>query len=157
MLLFYYINLVKLEMFWLSKKLEWLVIWDGRSTSGIGTYADVIQVGDEHEGKHKDRTLGGFFSALRGRSHWDTVEDLKCTWPRSMLEGLELQPAPVPRMSAPVHRNTDLLQLQLTEVAIFSCSHRFPPICLLLFLSSITQCNIERKLGNCTSSSVWFL
>ncbi|EER97120.1 serine/threonine-protein kinase STY17 [Sorghum bicolor] len=27
------------------------------------------EVGDEHEGKHKDRTLGGFFSAFRGRSH----------------------------------------------------------------------------------------
>lgn len=27
------------------------------------------EVGDEQEGKHKDRTLGGFFSALRGRSH----------------------------------------------------------------------------------------
>ena len=104
-----------------------------------------LQVGDEHEGKHKDRTLGGFFSALRGRSHWDTVEDLKCTWPRSILEGPELEPAPVPCTSAPVHRNTDLLHLQLTEVAIFSCSHRFPPICLLLFLSSITQCNIGEE------------
>ncbi|ONM23236.1 Serine/threonine-protein kinase STY46 [Zea mays] len=27
------------------------------------------EVGEEHDGKHKDRTLGGFFSALRGRSH----------------------------------------------------------------------------------------
>ncbi|KAL6655135.1 hypothetical protein ACP70R_005961 [Stipagrostis hirtigluma subsp. patula] len=27
------------------------------------------EVGDEHEGKHKDKILGGFFSALRGRGH----------------------------------------------------------------------------------------
>jgi len=29
----------------------------------------ILQVGDEHEGKHKDKILGGFFSALRGRGH----------------------------------------------------------------------------------------
>jgi serine/threonine protein kinase len=27
------------------------------------------EVGDEHEGKNKDKLLGGFFSALRGRGH----------------------------------------------------------------------------------------
>nr|CAB3457758.1 unnamed protein product [Digitaria exilis] len=27
------------------------------------------EVGDEHEGKHKDKILGGLFSALRGRGH----------------------------------------------------------------------------------------
>ncbi|KAF7074045.1 hypothetical protein CFC21_078956 [Triticum aestivum] len=27
------------------------------------------EVGDEHDGKHKDKSLGGFFSSLRGRGH----------------------------------------------------------------------------------------
>uniref|UniRef100_A0A453LHY5 Uncharacterized protein n=2 Tax=Aegilops tauschii TaxID=37682 RepID=A0A453LHY5_AEGTS len=29
----------------------------------------MAQVGDEHDGKHKDKSLGGFFSSLRGRGH----------------------------------------------------------------------------------------
>lgn len=59
------------------------------------------------------------------------------------LEGPELQPAPVPPTPTPVlvHRNTDVLQL--TEVAIFSCSHRVSPIRLLL--NSITLSSIREN------------
>lgn len=57
------------------------------------------------------------------------------------LEGPELQPAPVPPTPTPVlvHRNTDVLQL--TEVAIFSCSHRVSPIRLLLRLFTAGRAN----------------
>lgn len=60
------------------------------------------------------------------------------------FEGSEQQPAPVPRAPAPVHRNIDLLQL--TKVAIFSCSYRVPSFSLLLLSSSITWCNIGEDI-----------
>ena len=58
----------------------------------------ILQVGDEHEGKHKDKILGGFFSALRGRGHWDAVEMYMVS---VHFEGSELQPSPVPSTPAP--------------------------------------------------------
>lgn len=38
-------------------------------SGGLCSLQPMPQVGDEHEGKHKDKLLGGFFSALRGRGH----------------------------------------------------------------------------------------
>jgi hypothetical protein len=60
------------------------------------------------------------------------------------FEGSEQQPAPVPRTPASVHRNIGLLQL--TKVAIFSCSYRVPSISSLLLGSSITWCNIGEDI-----------
>lgn len=36
---------------------------------GLCSCEPMLQVGDEHDGKHKEKILGGLFSALRGRGH----------------------------------------------------------------------------------------
>jgi hypothetical protein len=65
----------------------------------------MVQVGDEHNGKPKEKTLGGFFSALKGRGHWSGANV-------HAIDGSE-------RRSVLVTQNTECCLLQWTGMTSF--------------------------------------